>query len=126
MTVPGRSATTDAAGHYDLELPAGSYKLTVSDYGYQDASVDAVTVTEGQTTTKDTALTPLPRATVSGTVADGSGHGFALYARVSWDDGAGHTGATFTDPDTGKYALHLLEDTGYSLHVAAGYPGYCR
>ncbi|MDF1563573.1 MAG: carboxypeptidase regulatory-like domain-containing protein [Deltaproteobacteria bacterium] len=43
----GRSASTDSSGWYEIDLPVGTYTLTASAAGYQDATrPDPVTVTE--------------------------------------------------------------------------------
>ncbi|MBO0867919.1 MAG: carboxypeptidase regulatory-like domain-containing protein, partial [Micromonosporaceae bacterium] len=62
---------------------------------------------------------------LAGTVTDGSGHGWPLYAKVAaaTADGAA-AGSTWTDPVTGKYRLQLAPQTGYTLTVSPGYPGY--
>jgi hypothetical protein len=119
VAVSGRTAKTDSQGRYDLDLPVGGYQLTASLHGYDSASAD-VTVTVGATTTRDFALTPSPRAAVSGTVTDGSGHGWPLYAKVAASDGT----TAFTDPATGRYTLNLLENEDYTLHVTATDGGY--
>lgn len=119
------STTTDDTGHYTLDgVRADAYRLTAaSAYGYDDTTVD-VTVTAGQTTTQDFALTPTPTHTVSGKVTAAQGRPWPLYAKVTADDGAGHEQVAFTDPETGAYTLHLVQDTDYTLHVAAVYSGY--
>lgn len=95
----------------------------MTDYGYETAT-GTVQITANQTSTHDVALTPVPRVTVSGTVKDGSGHGWPLYAKVALSDGAGHGQTTFTDPATGRYSLRVMENTAYTLDVASQYPGY--
>ena len=48
--------------------------------------------------TENVGLSPVPRATVSGVVTDGSGHSWPLYARITVDGVPG--GPVFTDPAT--------------------------
>jgi hypothetical protein len=60
--------TTAATGSYSLRLPAGTYTLTVSAYGYHTQTITGVAVTSGATTTRNVALVSVPRYTVSGTV----------------------------------------------------------
>ncbi|GIL28149.1 hypothetical protein NUM_34030 [Actinocatenispora comari] len=115
----GRTATTGADGKYSLPLPAGTWEVTASRRGYQAKTV-TVSVTDGGTTTQDLALDPTPTVAVTGTVADGSGHGWGLYATVTASDGT----STHTDPATGKYELNLLRNEKYTLHVAAVDGGY--
>ncbi len=60
--------------------------------------------------------------TITGSVTDGSGHGWPLYARI---DVAGDPGTTvFTDPETGQYSVELLEHRTYQLTATAVGPGY--
>ena len=94
-----RTTATDGAGAYSFALlPIGDYDVTASIYGYGIETVTA-TVLEGQTTVLDFALDPLPAATVSGVVSDGSGHGWPLYAQI--DVSALDFATTiFTDPAT--------------------------
>lgn len=124
VSAPGLSATTGSDGSYTLSgLPSGSYQVTISAYGYQTQTV-AVTVTAGQATTQNVQLTGTPHVTVSGTVSGGAPTAWPLYAQVSWSDGNGHGGTTYTTPGTGKYSLSLLENSSYRLTVIPGYPGY--
>ncbi|HSE40166.1 MAG TPA: choice-of-anchor J domain-containing protein [Acidobacteriota bacterium] len=59
-------------------------------------------------------------ATVNGTVTDGSGHGWPLYARVEIDDVP-----VFTDPVTGQYsAPNLNPGQIYTFEVTAESGGY--
>ena len=67
-----RSATTGADGTYQFSLSVGSYSITVSRFGFDNGTA-TVTVTEGQTTTQNFALTPAPSGTLSGTVSSASG-----------------------------------------------------
>ncbi len=120
--VPGRAATTDSQGHYDLNLPVSRYPVTANLHLYQPQTV-SVTITAGATSAVDFALTPTPRVALTGTVTDGSGHGWALYAKVTASDGI-TTFTAFTDPATGRYTLALPYNSEYNLHVAAGVSGY--
>lgn len=122
VTVGSRHVTTDANGQYTMDLPGGSYQLTVDKYGYLPQTIP-ITVTAGTTTTTNVALTAHATATISGTVTDGSGKGGPLAATVSADDGAGHVVSANTDA-TGRYALTVLTGAGYTLKTAASVPGY--
>jgi hypothetical protein len=114
-----RVATTDAQGHYDLDLPAATYQVSATVYGYDPAPV-SVTVAAGTTTTQDLPLVPKLRSKVSGTITDGSGHGWPLYAKVTSSDGS----TTFTDPVTGEYSLSLLQNADFTLHIVPVDTGY--
>ncbi len=116
-----RTTTTGPDGVYSIVLSAGEYDVTVSAYGYEPAT-QSVTVPAGETTTLDFELVALPRATVSGTVTDGSGHGWPLYARIDID---GYPNSpVFTDPITGEYSVELVESTPYTFTVTAESAGY--
>jgi hypothetical protein len=63
--------------------------------------------------------------TVSGTVADASGHGWPMYASIQVDDGI-PGGPFYTGPKAGKYSIQLPENGTYTLHTASNYAGYTR
>ncbi|MDT4992964.1 MAG: hypothetical protein QOH97_2856 [Actinoplanes sp.] len=113
---------TDANGAYDLHLPVGTYDVTASAYGYRTKTTSGVVVAENAKVTENFALATVPRATVSGVVTDGSGHGWPLYAKITVDGVPG--GPVFTDPDTGHYSLSLPQDQTYTLHITPAYDGY--
>ncbi|WP_130013772.1 S8 family serine peptidase [Serinicoccus sediminis] len=115
-----RELLTGEAGGYSATLSSGDYDLTMSKFGYATETASA-TVEPGGTTTVDAALEPVPSGTVTGTVTDGSGYGFPLYARVSAE---GTPAAAYTDPETGEFSLDLPEGETFELTVQAQYPGY--
>ncbi len=96
-----RTVTTDADGAYSVTLPVGDYSVTASAFGYI-AQTTTATITVDQTTTQDFALEAAPSVSVSGSVKDGSGHDWPLYAKV---DVTGPAGDTWTEPATGEYSL---------------------
>jgi N-acetylneuraminic acid mutarotase len=116
------TAVTGATGQYQASALTGSYTATASKTGYASQTVPRVTVLTGGTTRLDFTLRQLPVATVTGTVRDGSGHGWPLYARVAV---AGTQTVTYTSPVTGRYQLTLpVTGSAYQLEVSAVYPGY--
>ncbi|MPZ29083.1 MAG: S8 family serine peptidase, partial [Micromonosporaceae bacterium] len=115
-----RELTTGEAGTYSITLPVGDYSATASAFGYGDQTVP-VTITEGQTTEQNFPLVAVDSATVRGTITDGSGHGWPIYARVDVD---GVPVSTFTDPLTGQYELSLPVNDSYTIQVTSQYPGY--
>ncbi len=122
MTGPiDRTVTTDDNGFYTVLLIAGTYEVSVNAYGYAVETATAE-ITAGATTTLDFALDPLPSTVVTGTVTDGSGHGWPLYARIDIDGYPG--GPVFTDPLTGQYSVELVASTTYTFNVSAVSPGY--
>lgn len=114
-----RSLTTDADGAYSVRLPAGTYTLTVTAFGFLAGHADVALVVGG--TTKALALTAAPSVTVTGRVVDGSGHGYPLYTKVTVD-GPGQD--VYTSPVTGRYSLTLPAGATYSVSFASQYPGY--
>ena len=115
-----RSVTTGDDGTYSVQLSAGAYDVTVSKFGYVTATT-TVTVVAGETTTSDHALTAAPSVTLSGTVTDGSGHEWPLYASV---DVGGPADDTWTNPETGEYSVTVPSNASYDVTITADYPGY--
>lgn len=115
-----RTTVTDEDGSYSSLLVAGDYEVTVSKFGYGTES-ETVTVTAEGTVTLDFDLEAQEATTVSGTVTDGSGHGWPVYAKVSVQ---GADVSTYSDPATGEYSLELPVGADYTLEVTAQYPGY--
>ncbi|BAO45540.1 carboxypeptidase regulatory-like domain-containing protein [Thiolapillus brandeum] len=122
----GITTTTDAAGLYNFaSIPVGTYTVTASKYGYVTGSASGVTVTDGATTVQDFSLAPAPMSTVSGTVTDGSGQGWPLYAAINI---AGAPIPTLhTDPVTGAYSVSLPQGASVTINVAVdGYVSQAR
>ncbi|MGW3660720.1 S8 family serine peptidase [Streptomyces sp. NPDC005151] len=124
ITVGDLTAMTDGQGHYTLTAPPGTYDVSASKFGYAGKTVSGVTIADGQTVTEDFALTAKPSVNVTGTVHDGSGHGWPLYATVRVKDEP--TAVAYTDPKTGKYTLSVPVSDTYTLQVDSLYPGYKR
>lgn len=117
-----RRTSTGAEGEYSIVLPAGDYELGFEIYAYRPAGGIGVTVNTDQTTGHDQSLEPLPTVTVRGTVTDGSGQGWPLYAGL---DITGYPyGTVYTDPGTGRYEVELPADTAYNVLVTTEYEGY--
>jgi subtilisin family serine protease len=124
VTITGsvdREVTTGADGRFSTLLPVGDYQVAVALFGYTAATRTA-TVTDGATTTVDVALSPVPSVDVTGSVTDGSGHGWPLYAKVTVEGPSGVY--DHTTPVNGRYALRLPAGATYSLKVEPQYPGY--
>ena len=123
VTVGNLSATTDSSGNYTLDVGSGSYAVKATDYGYAAQTATGVQVSGGQTTSQNFALTAAPgTVTLSGTVTDGSGHKWPLYAKITVPGTP--LAPVYTNPDTGKYSLTIAADATYTLDVAPVYPGY--
>ncbi|HEU4426109.1 MAG TPA: S8 family serine peptidase [Pilimelia sp.] len=116
-----RSATTGTDGRYTITVPVGTYTVTASKFGYVTGTA-TVTVAEGAATTQDFALVKARIVTVSGTVRDGSGHGWPLYARLDITGRPG--GPVFTNPATGRYSFDVPANSSFPTTVTALYRGY--
>ncbi|WUH89715.1 carboxypeptidase regulatory-like domain-containing protein [Streptomyces sp. NBC_00433] len=122
VSAGGSTTYTGADGTFSLTLPAGKQSVTVGGYGFRTKTFAGVKIADKIVLERDFALTPLPSATVSGTVKDGSGHGWPLYARITVD---GKPGAPiWTDPVTGAYRVTLPQQAAYTLRVTSYYQGY--
>ncbi|BCJ29385.1 carboxypeptidase regulatory-like domain-containing protein [Actinocatenispora sera] len=114
---------TDAHGRYHVPVAAGTYQLTVSEFGYGSAGVDKLSVAAGKTVTRGFALDRLANRRVSGVVRDGSGQRWPIYAKITIDGDP--NGAVYTDPVTGRYSVELPVGSRYSLGVEpVDMPGY--
>ncbi|MCX5065554.1 S8 family serine peptidase [Micromonospora lupini] len=116
-----REITTGADGKYSTQVPTGDYQVVVSAFGYGSATKTA-TVTNRATTTLDVALTAVPRVNVTGSVTDGSGHGWPLYAKVTVSGVSGVY--DYTTPSNGRYSITLPAGQTYTLTYESQYPGY--
>lgn len=112
---------TGTNGDYTLSVAAGRYHVTAAAFGYTTGARSGVQVTAGRTATASFALATEPSGRLSGTVTDGSGHGWALHARITI---AGYPGGpVWTSPYTGRYRVRLPQGS-YTVSVTADYPGY--
>ena len=121
----GHMATiTDADGHYQvLRSPVGTFDVAASHYGYTSATLAGVSVEEAGTTTLDIDLEPLQMVAVEGTVTDGSGQGWPLYAHIDVS-APGFQRSLITDPADGQFSLLLAEGTAHIFSVRALGGGY--
>ena len=117
----GRTTTTGSDGSYLLRAGVGEIEVTASAYGYHPKSA-TVTVTDGANTTQDFALTSAEAVTVTGTVTDGSGQGWPLYAAISVSGRPGDP--VYTDPTTGAYSIEVPANATYRFTATPVYPGY--
>ncbi|MEU4385769.1 S8 family serine peptidase [Promicromonospora sp. NPDC023805] len=122
VTAGERSDTTDAEGAYRLGLEEGAQELSVSAFGFLTGTAQA-DVVEGETATVDVTLEAAPTTTVSGTVTDGSGHGWPLDAKISVQ-GAPSSVVAWTNPFTGKYSFKLPQSATHTLVVQPSVTGY--
>ena len=116
----GAGAVSGQDGSFQMSLPPGTYKLRASAFGYHTAST-GVQVQAGKTSTANITLLPIRMTTVSGTVTDGSGHGWPLYAQIQVP---GTPVTTYSSPYTGKYSVKVPAGSSYTLQVTPEYQGY--
>ena len=121
VSTTSASTTTDSQGHYSMVLPAGSYQVSYSAFGYATQTQN-VQVADGGTTTENAALTTEPSVHVTGTVTDGSGHGWPLHASIAIQGDP--NSPVWTKPATGAYSVDLPENATYALTVTTDLPGY--
>ncbi len=108
------TATTDAEGQYHVYLFPGVYVVQVRKYGYETFQQTGVTVINGQVTTLNAALTPLPYYTLSGVVRQADS-GLPLAATLTFD---GSPEVVLSDVSTGAYQVSLPRGN-YTAHVRA-------
>ncbi len=117
-------ATDPASGAYSLKLPAGTYTLTVTTYGYEAASA-TVTVVRDTTTSQSFTLAPKPRGTLAGRVTDAatglplSGAAITLAEDPQLPAATTDSDGRYTlQPLVGSYTVRALL-TGYETGVAS-------
>ena len=119
---PGDYVTrTDSSGDYTLDVTAGTYTVSATMYAFQTGTSSGVHVAANGTAAADFSLAELPHATVSGTVSDGSGQGWPLYAKITI--GGGYPGGpVYTNPFTGRYSVVLAGPATYPVQVTSAEP----
>ncbi|MFF1968271.1 S8 family serine peptidase [Streptomyces sp. NPDC058232] len=116
-----RSVTSDATGAYQLHLPAGTYTVTTSGYGFASRT-DTVTIEVGRTATLDLALTAVAHHTVSGTVLDVTGKPLKG-ATVKFTDAP--VDAVITAAD-GTYTFPSVAEGSFHLSATPATPVMCN
>jgi len=113
----GASAVTDVNGDYSFDgLPAGSYDMDVTAYGFIATSASAVAVSDGNATDKDFTMTAKSMSTVSGTVTN-STTAAPLSALIYIPEYPNSPIAS--DPNTGAYSVNLEYGTTHNFTVVA-------
>jgi len=114
---------TDAAGHYSLPVPAGTYDVKASKFWYVTQTAAGVVIPDGETVVQDFALADAALATIDGYATD-AGHGWPLYARIDISWGFQPVQTLFTNPFNGYYITQLPDGLEYNFEVSVVYPGY--
>jgi len=107
-TLFSRETSTDATGAYSLTLPAGTYTVSVSLYGYYPQTATGVLIFTDTTTVQNFTLQAKPRYVISGTVSEAES-GLPLEARIAAEGAP--IPPVWSDPATGFYSLTLVEGT---------------
>ena len=115
VTVTGGASTlTDASGNYSFAgLPAGSYDMTVTKYGFNSGSALGKTIADGLPTTQDFTVTAKSMSTVSGTVTSAE-DGRPLVATIYIPE---YPGSPITADATGNYSVSLEYGTAHNFTV---------
>ncbi|MGW1003109.1 S8 family serine peptidase [Streptomyces sp. NPDC002520] len=117
-----RSVTTGTDGSYRLTLPAGTYTLTVSGYGYATSSETGYQVRAGSNVTKSFTLTAVPTHTVSGTVLDVTGKPLpGATVRVT-----NTPVAAVTSDASGHFSFPKVAEGSYTLSATPAAPILCN
>jgi len=120
-----RWGKTDENGYYKIAANSGeTYDLTATAYGYQSTTTPDVTLTEAMIETNFN-LTDEGSVTVSGTLTDGSGHGYPLYTFLIFHSELNHE-ELFTNPFDGTYSVALYQNTAYDLTLISMIEGYAE
>lgn len=113
---------TDDHGNYVLSLGTGSYDVTAKAFDYAAQHTSSVVITKNRRTTQNFALHAVPMVSLTGTVRDGSGHGWPLYSVITVDGVP--DGTVYSSPVTGAYSINLPQKQSYTIHVRPMAPGY--
>ncbi|MBN1954696.1 MAG: S8 family serine peptidase [Anaerolineae bacterium] len=109
--------TSEADGTYDRHLPAATYNISATHYGYLPGYVPGVVVQDGLTTSQDIPLDTAPIWTVSGLVTE-THTGDPLAAHVIFEE---TPVTTDTNPATGIYSADVAQGAWW-MHVSS--PGH--
>ena len=105
------SAITLGTGNYSIEVPSGTYDVTVSAYGYASQTLTGVVIGDGATVDQDFAIVAEKTVQVSGTVVDGSGANWPLYAKVRIAPLSGPVQTVYTNSATGQYQATVFANS---------------
>lgn len=110
-------SVADNSGNYGRDLPAGTYHVSASQYGYLPGTVSDVVVPSGGTATQDVELNPAPIWTVTGTITDSEG-GSVLEATIVFED---TPVIAHADRNTGQYTANVAEGQYWMTVISAGH-----
>ncbi len=108
---------SEGDGSYGRTLPADTYEITTTHYGYLPGLDSGVVIEDGVITPYDISLDPAPVWTVSGTVLEGMTND-PLAATIVFEE---TPIIAETDPDTGEYSTGVAQGTWW-MHASS--PGH--
>ncbi|MEU9828139.1 S8 family serine peptidase [Micromonospora chersina] len=117
-----RTATTAPDGSYRLTLPAGTYTVTTSGYGYATATVSGYEVHIGTDATRDLALDAVPTHPVTGTVLDVTGRPLTKVT-VRLDR---TPLAPVTTDATGRFTFPAVAEGSFTVNATPAAPVLCN
>ncbi|HHQ49571.1 MAG TPA: carboxypeptidase regulatory-like domain-containing protein, partial [Acidobacteria bacterium] len=117
------STTTAPDGTYSITVPADTYDITASAFGFTQQTVNGLVVGDGDDITQDFALDPAGTAFFDGYVT-ATGHGWPLYAKVAIATGGSTVATVYTNPFNGYYEVELPQGSNYDFTVTPTVPGY--
>ena len=113
---------TDASGNYSQVLPANTYNIYYTKYGYVSDSYLGTAVYNGGITTRNISLTVADVITLDGYVTD-QATGLPLAANILFST-AQFSDTASASPMDGHYSLSVDASTLYHIQVDAVDPGY--
>ncbi|MXR67675.1 hypothetical protein GNT65_03155 [Shewanella sp. JBTF-M18] len=116
------STVADNEGKYILQLPVGDYQVSARAYGHVKASQGNLSVTKDASLERNVVLTEMPQVTISGTIKDGSGHGWGVPGIINQNGELLPTTPIHTDSIEGKFSVVGYE--GWPVTFTARSPGY--
>jgi len=117
------STTTASDGTYSIDVPADTYDVTASAFGFTPQTVTGIVVGDGDVIIQDFALVPAGTAIIDGYVT-GAIHAWPLYARIEISLGASSGVTVFTNPFNGYYEVELPQGMNYDFTVTSLIDGY--
>ncbi len=126
VSAGGRTTTSAVDGSYALTwVPAGTVDVVAQKLWYQTTTVSGVNVIDGESVVVDMVMPAAQTVRIQGTVRDGSGHGWPLYARIVITSAeGGEPLVLFSDPFTGSWSADVLPGHDFSYEVDPWLDGY--
>ena len=109
--------SSDVGGEYSRSLPAATYDITATHYGYLPGTVSGVVVQDGLTTTQNITLEVAPIWTVSGVITE-TQTGDPLAAHILFEETPVSTDA---DPNSGVYSASVAQGTWWMQITSPGH-----